>query len=131
MLGVYLSSQNAFYLDKQGTFSSLVTVSYLPGFIAGSYDFEEAQFGLNIGFRKTFFDGRLVTTIDAEDIFNSMNIPLRSEYLNQNNSYFAQPESQKIRFGIVYKFGNFKLDNASDATTVEENNRLEELTIDD
>ena len=54
-----------------------------------------------------------------------MNIPLKSQYLNQNNSFFAMPESRSIRFGAIYKFGNFKLGDNKRAISAEESERLE------
>ncbi len=123
--GAYIYAGNYFTLSKDGTFSGEVTSTYIPDYIVGSYDFEEPQFGLNFGLRKTFFDSRLVTTVNVEDIFNTMNMPLRSQYLNQNNSFFAMPESRMIRFGVTYKFGNFKLGDNKRAITAEESARLE------
>lgn len=123
--GAYIYAGNFFTLSKDGTFSGEVTTTYIPDYVVGSYEFEESQFGLNFGFRKTFFDSRLVSTVNVEDIFNTMNMPLRSQYLNQNNSFFAMPESRMIRFGVTYKFGNFKLGDNKRAITAEESARLE------
>ncbi|TBW25823.1 outer membrane beta-barrel family protein [Gramella sp. KN1008] len=123
----YLQAYNQFTLSKDGTFIGELTGSYMPGFIVGSYDYEEAQYGLSIGLRKSFFDSRLITTVNVEDIFNSMNIPLRSQYLNQNNAFFAKPESRMIRFGLTYKFGNFKLNDNKRAIDAEESERLKEI----
>lgn len=125
VFGAYIYAGNFFTLSKDGTFSGEATTTFIPDYISGSYEFEEPQFGLNLGLRKTFFDSRLVTTVNVEDIFNTMNIPLRSQYLNQNNSFFAMPESRMIRFGVIYKFGNFKLGDNKRAITAEESARLE------
>ncbi|MDX1761395.1 MAG: outer membrane beta-barrel protein, partial [Christiangramia sp.] len=118
------TASNFLTLSKDRTFSGDVGVTYVPDFITGSYQFEEAQFGLNVGLRKTFFDSRLVTTINVEDAFNEMNIPLRSQYLNQNNGYFAKPESRMLKLGLIYKFGNFKLSDNKRAIDAEESQRL-------
>ncbi|MCH4822440.1 TonB-dependent receptor [Gramella lutea] len=123
--GAYLYAGNFFTLSKDGTFSGELTSTYIPDYIVGSYEFEEPQFGLNLGLRKTFFDSRLVATVNVEDVFNTMNIPLRSQYLDQNYSYFAKPESRLVRFGVTYKFGNFKLGDNKRAITAEENERLQ------
>ncbi|HEA31492.1 MAG TPA: TonB-dependent receptor [Leeuwenhoekiella sp.] len=125
----YLQAVNAFYLDQAGTFSSLLTAFYNPDYISGSYDFEEGQVGFSLGFRKTFFDDRLVATVDFEDIFNQVNIPLQSRYLNQDNSFFAKPESRSVRFGLRYNFGNFKLNDNDRATTTEESERLNAQSV--
>ena len=125
--GAYIYAGNFFTLSEDGTFSGELTTTYIPDYIVGSYEFEEPQFGLNFGLRKTFFDGRMITTVNVEDIFNTMNIPMRSQYLNQNNSFFAMPESRMLRFGVTYKFGNFKLGDNKRAITAEESARLESM----
>ncbi|SDR91019.1 outer membrane beta-barrel protein [Christiangramia echinicola] len=123
--GAYIYAANYFTFSKDGTFSGEVTSTYVPDYIVGSYEFEEPQFGLNFGLRKTFFDSRLIATLNVEDIFNTMNLPMRSQYLNQNYSYFAMPESRMLRLGVTYKFGNFKLADNKRAITAEESARLE------
>ncbi len=124
VFSTYVGAQNYFTLSKDGTFSGELGGSFLPRFIDGSYQFDEPQYGLNMGLRKTFFNNRLETTINVDDIFNTMNVPLRSQYLNQNNSFFAMPESRMLRIGLLYKFGNFKLRDNSRALDVDENQRL-------
>lgn len=121
---VYLSAGNYLTLSKDGTFSGNLTATYSPDFIAGSYDFDEPQYGVSLGLRKTFLNDRLTATVNVEDLFNTYNIPLRSNYLNQDNSFFAMPESRSIRFGILYKFGNFKLRDNQRALEADEKDRL-------
>ncbi|WP_031426836.1 outer membrane beta-barrel family protein [Flavimarina sp. Hel_I_48] len=127
--GAFLQTVHSFTLDKEGTFSTLLTTYYMTDYISGSYHFDESQLGVNLGVRKVFFDDRLVATIDFDDIFNQMNIPLSSRYLNQDNSFFARPESRMVRFGLRYNFGNFKLSDNERASTTEESERLKEQGI--
>lgn len=125
LISVYLSASNYLTLSKDGTFSGNITGTYTPGFIAGSYDYEDSQYAIYLGVRKTFFNDRLSATINVEDLFNTNNIPLRSNYLNQDNSFFAMPESRSIRFGLLYKFGNFKLRDNQRVLEADEKDRLE------
>ncbi|MCM4160106.1 TonB-dependent receptor [Antarcticibacterium flavum] len=121
----YIQAQNFLTLSKDGTFSAEVTGSFLPGYIEGSYNFDEPQTILSVGLRKSFLNDRLVATINVDDIFNGQNIPLVSNYLNQNNSYFVREgETRRVRFGVIYKFGNFKLRDNSRAIEAEEGKRL-------
>ncbi len=124
VFSTYIGAQNFFTLSKDGTFSGELGGTFLPRFISGSYQFDEPQYGLSLGLRKTFFEDRLETTINVDDVFNSMNVPLTSQYLNQNNSFFAMPESRMLRLGLVYKFGNFKLRDNKRPVDVDENQRL-------
>lgn len=129
VFSTYIQAYNYFILSKDQNFSAEVIGTYLPAFIAGSYDFEDPQYGLTIGLKKTFFDSRLTATVNLEDAFNSMNIPLRSQYLNQNNGFYARPESRMLKFGLIYKFGNFKLNDNSRAIDAEESERLKEQSF--
>lgn len=125
----YIQVYNQFTLSKDRTFIAELTGSFLPAYISGSYKFDDPQYGINIGLRKTFFDKRLTASINAEDIFNTMNIPMSSRYLDQNNSFFAMPESRLVRFGLKYKFGNFRLHDNQRAIDAEEGERLKEKAL--
>ena len=125
----YLLMQNYFTLSKDRTFTATLTGFYVPAFIAGAYRFDEPQYNVTLGLRKTFFGGRLETSVDVEDIFNSVNIPMSSKYLNQDNSFFAMPESRYVRFGLRYKFGNFKLKDNNRSQDAEESERLKTKEI--
>lgn len=125
----FFQGYNQFTLSEDRSFIGELSIYYAPDFVVGSYDFEEQQLGVSFGVRKNFFDNRLTATINVEDIFNTMNIPLASRYLNQNNSYFAMPESRSIRFGLKYNFGNFKLKDNSRPVDAEESERLKEKTV--
>ncbi len=121
----FLQAQNFITLSKDRTFSAELTASYLPQYITGSYTFDEPQYILSFGLRKTFFNNRLVTTVNVDDIFNSTNVPLSSQYLNQDNSFFErEAETRRVRFGLIYKFGNFRLRDNSRAIDAEESQRL-------
>ena len=124
--GVYLATQNYLTLTKDRTFNAEVSTYFISDITQGSYTYGNPPFGLNIGLQKTFFKGRLTATVDVNDILNTMNFPLESRYLDQDFSFFARPESRKIRFGLRYKFGNFKLSDNKRATDVEESERLKE-----
>lgn len=128
VFSTFLQAMNYLTLSQDRTFSAELGVYYLPDFISGSYDYGDEQMGVTVGLRKTFFDSRLTATVNVEDIFNTMNIPLTSQYLNQNNSFYGRPESRRVRLGLIYKFGNFKLRDNNRAIQAEEGERLEEET---
>ena len=121
----FLQAQNFFTLTKDRTFSAELTASYLPQYISGSYVFDEPQYLLAVGLRKSFMENRLVATVNVDDIFNSTNVPLTSQYLNQNNSFYErEAETRRLRLGLIYKFGNFRLRDNSRAIDTEESERL-------
>lgn len=129
MISTYISAQNYFTFSKDRTFSGELTGSYLPNFVSGSYRFEEPQYIISAGLRKSFFDNRLIASVNVDDIFNRQNIPLSSQYLNQNNSFYVREgETRRLRFGLIYKFGNFRLRDNQRAINTEEGERLQEAT---
>lgn len=129
VFSTYIQAYNYFILSKDQTFTAEVIGTFLPDYIAGSYKFEDPQYGLTVGLKKSFFNSRLMATVNLEDAFNSMNIPLKSQYLNQNNGFFAMPESRMLKLGLIYKFGNFKLNDNSRAIDAEESERLKDQKV--
>ena len=123
--GLYIETLN--YLIINPTLNVAISNNFTSNFLVGSYEYDRPQYRLNVDIQKRFLDGRLIVNLSSEDIFNTNNIPLTSHYLNQNNTFFAMPESQKIRVGVRYNFGNFKLSDNSRNTSVEEETRLKEL----
>ena len=121
--GIYLQTLNYLIIDQ--TLTATISNYFMSNILAGSYEYDRPQYRLNVDIQKRFLDGRLIVNLSSEDLFNTMNIPLTSRYLNQNNTFFAMPESQKIRIGLRYNFGNFKLSDNNRATSVEEEKRLQ------
>ncbi len=123
--GIYLQTQNYFILDQDQTLTTTLVNTFTSNILVGSYQYDRPQYALTLDIQKTLMDGRLILNFSSEDVFNTNNIPLTSQYLNQNNSFFAMPESQKIRVGLRYKFGNFKLRDNNRGINAEEEKRLE------
>ena len=117
--GVYVFIGNYITLSKDGTFSGDIGVTYLSSFLKANYKMSETT-NLTMGLRKTIWDKKGVITLVSEDILGLANAELTSKYLNQDYSYFAKPETQFVRLGFTYNFGNFKLrDNKRDIEKVE------------
>lgn len=114
---------NSFTLSKDGTFSGELSLTYVSDWITGSYSFEPMT-TLSVGFRKTFWDNRAEVSLNLEDILDKTNTRLTSEYLNQDNSFLAQPESRYVRVSFKYNFGNFRLSDNQRAIEAEERERL-------
>ena len=117
--GIYAFVGNYFTLSKDGTFSGDIGITYLSSFLKANYIISETT-NLTMGLRKTLWDKKGVITLTAEDILGLANSRLTSKYLNQDYSYFAKPETQFIRVGFTYNFGNIKLkDNKRSIEKVE------------
>ena len=78
-----------------------------------------------MGVKKSFWKERATLTVTASDILGEANALLTSRYLNQDNSYFAVPETQNVRIGFTYNFGNFKLEDNERDIDKNERTRIE------
>ncbi|APS38155.1 outer membrane beta-barrel family protein [Salegentibacter sp. T436] len=114
---------NSFTLSKDGTFSGNLSFTYVSDYITGSYNFDPFS-TLSLGVRKTLWNNRAELSLNINDIFNNTNTRLTSQYLNQDNSYFAQEEMRYVRVGFKYNFGNFRLEDNQRSIDAVERNRL-------
>lgn len=120
---VFAQIYNAFTLSKDGTFSGNLTFLYVSDYMSGSYTFDPFS-TLSIGLRKSLWDNRAVLSLNVNDIFNNTNTRLTSQYLNQDNSFFAREETRYIQIGFKYNFGNFRLKDNQRSINAAERDRL-------
>ena len=106
--GFYSNLNNSFTLSEDGSFTGETSLTYLSGFLLGSYQTSE-MITLNMGLRKSLWDNRAILSLTVEDILGRANPTLVSRYANQDNSYKAVPETQFVRLGFTYNFGNYRL----------------------
>ena len=122
--GFYAEMYSGFTLSKDKTFTSDLTATYISNTIYGSFNYEN-QFICSVSFRKSLWENRASITIGVDDIFDTNNVPVTSKYYNQDNSYYAKPESRLFRLGFKYNFGNYKLRNNNHKHKIDEENRLD------
>lgn len=117
--GFYGFMGNYLTLDKDGSLTGEIALTYLSGFLDGSYTLSET-INLNLGLRKSFWKNRAVLSLTAEDVLGRANARYTSRYLNQDNSYLARPETQFVRLGLTLNFGNYGLaDNERNLNKIE------------
>lgn len=121
--GVQAYVYNVFTLAKDGSFEGTLFLMHISDFISGSYQLDPMT-TLSLGFRKTLWNNRVELTLNFEDVLNETNTRLTSQYLNQDNSFFAQEELRYVRFGFKYNFGNFRLSDNQKAIEAAERDRL-------
>ncbi len=121
--GFYGTLGNSFTLSKDGSFTGDLSLTYVSDWMSGSYQLEPMT-TLSLGLRKTFWDKRAELSLHLEDILDKTNTRLTSRYLNQDNSFLAQPESRYVRLGFKYNFGNFRLSDNQRSIEAEERERL-------
>lgn len=123
--GVFNQILNFITLSEDQTLTAEISTSFLSNILSGSYLYNRPQFGLDLGLQKTFLDNRLTLSVNAEDVFNTNSVPLTSQYLNQDIYYYTQAELQRVRVGLRYNFGNFRLSDNNRPAEAEEVERLE------
>lgn len=123
--GIYGYLANYLTLTKDGTFTGEVTMTYISQFLQGTYISEE-QLNLTLGLRKSFFNNRAIISVAAEDLLERWVSDNNARFLNQDNFYRRSSEPQFIRFGFVYNFGNFRLEDNQRAIEKKERERLGE-----
>ncbi|MBU2995858.1 TonB-dependent receptor [Cellulophaga baltica] len=121
--GVYAYLANYLTLSKDGTFTGDIGVTYLSGFINGDKKMASTT-DLTMGLRKSLWNKRAVVTIAAEDVLSLVNYKMTTNYLNQNFISYLRPETQFVRFGFTYNFGNFRLKENNRELNKNERDRL-------
>lgn len=123
-MGVFLQSYNQITLSQKGGLSSDVSARYISNLISGSLDYKNI-FDFSVSFRKSLWNNRASLTAGVDDIFKTNNVQVTSRYLNQDNSYFARPESRKFWIGFKYNFGNYLLRENKKTINSKEGDRLQ------
>ncbi|MFM1879625.1 MAG: hypothetical protein RLZZ241_2491 [Bacteroidota bacterium] len=123
--GLYAYISNDFTLSKDGSFTGEASVLYLSGFLYGTYKMTETT-TLNLGLRKSIWNGRAVMSLLGEDLLYRANARYISTYRTQDNGYAPLPESRLMRLGFTYNFGNYRLNSRSANIRNAELQRIEE-----
>ena len=119
----YIYLANYLTLSGDGSWTGELTFSHMTSNIVGSYVVGEHT-NLTLGLRKSLWDDRAILSISAEDLLGRANPRYTSRYLNQDNFYFSQPETQFVRVGFTYNFGNFRLSENNRSISKDERERL-------
>ncbi|MEZ4778069.1 MAG: outer membrane beta-barrel family protein [Flavobacteriaceae bacterium] len=122
-MGVFVQAYNQITLSQEAGFTSDVSARYISNLISGSLDYKNI-FDFSISFRKSLWNKRASLSIGVDDIFKTNNVQVASRYLNQDNSYFARPESRKFWIGFKYNFGNYILRENKKTINTKEGDRL-------
>jgi len=122
--GFYLYLANYLTLSGDGSWTGELTLTHLSGYLYGSF-IESATTNMTLGIRKSLWDNRAIISVRAEDLLGKANGTKTSRYLNQDNFYLDVPETQFVRIGFTYNFGNFRLEEIKRKIDKDERDRLE------
>ncbi len=122
--GIFTQFLNSFTISKDKTLKADLTLVHLSGLATGNYLMDDFT-TVSISARKTFWNNRAEFTLTVNDIFDTTDRKLESNFLNQRNSYFAKTESRYLLLGFIYNFGNFRLKENANQIRNEERNRID------
>lgn len=121
--GFYIYLANYLTLSGDGSWTGELTFSHFSRYLFGSY-VQSPSTNLTVGLRKTLWDNRAAISVAAEDLLGLANPTYTSRYLNQDNFFLAVPETQFVRVGFTYNFGNFRLEQNQRDIEKDERDRL-------
>ena len=121
--GFYIYLANYLTLSRDGTWTGEVTFSHFSRYLFGSY-VQSPSTNLTLGLRKSLWDNRAAISVAAEDLLGLANPTYTSRYLNQDNAFLLVPETQFVRVGFTYNFGNFRLEQNKREIEKDERERL-------
>lgn len=122
--GVYLELYNQLTISQKQSLTADVSSRYISNLISGSLDYNNI-FDFSVSLRKSFWKNAASINLGVNDIFNTNNVPVVSRYLNQDNSYFAMPETQRFFVSLKYNFGNYRLQDNNKTLNSSEGDRLQ------
>ena len=120
----YLQVANYFTFLEDKSLIADVSYTYISPYILGPADVS-ASSGLDINFRKVFFNNRASLSLGVLDIFNSRNIDTETKYLNQDVFFKSRIENRLFTIGFNYKFGNVGLNSNKKEIDLDERDRLQ------
>jgi outer membrane receptor protein involved in Fe transport len=120
---LYAQVVNYFSFLKDKSLTADVSYLYQTSTVFGPTNVS-AYHGLDINFRKTFWNNNASISIGCNDVFNTQNFTTSTKYSNQDVFVNSQLETRLFTFGFNYNFGNTHLKNNEKQIELEERDRL-------
>ena len=117
----YVTTNYQFLKDKSLT-AELSFYKVTDG-IQGSLTIEGSE-DLSFGVTKELFNKKAKLSVQLSDILKSQIVKVSTNYLNQNNYFIDNMETQYVRVGFTYNFGNQSLKKKKEEKKIDEKNRL-------
>lgn len=117
----YYSTSYQFLKDK--SLSAELSFYMVTDGIQGSLQVEGSE-DLSLGITKKLFDNKASLSLRFSDILRSQIIKISTAYLDQNNYFIDNRETQYVRVGFRYNFGNQSLKKKRQKDRISEKDRL-------
>lgn len=104
---VYIITNNFEFL-KDKSLQASINYTYASPSIKGAYTKGIRKF-VYIDISKKIWNKKASINLRIGDVFNTQYISYKSKHLNQDNGFYQKNESQYVKLGFIYNFGNRKL----------------------
>lgn len=119
----YASINNRFALNKKKDFNGEVNFNYNSSSVQGTFVFT-ATSNLSLSLSKKILKSKAEIFAIFSDVYRGEKETVTTNYGNQHNYFNAYGDSQSMRLGFRYNFGNQKLENKRSQEQTEEQKRL-------
>lgn len=109
---------------KDKSLSAEASLFYISPIVDGPSE-ASSRLGVDVIFRKAFWNNKASVSLGVTDIFNTLNFNYSTNYLNQDILTKSNIENRLFTLGFHYKFGNTKLKTNKRIIELEERDRLE------
>ena len=121
----YTSIDNNFTFLKDQSLTANLSLLYISSNIQGLSEVSGRNL-VSLSFRKTLFNNKATLSLTLNDIFNGQEFTKTTQFVNQNSAYTSNYDTQTIRLGFRYNFGNTKLTTNQRTKSSAEQERLKE-----
>jgi len=121
----YTSIDNNFTFLKDQSLTANLSLLYISSNIQGLSEVSNRNL-VSLSFRKTLWNKKATLSLTLNDIFNGQKVTKTTQFANQNSAYTADYDTQTIRLGFRYNFGNTKLTTNQRTKSSAEQERLKE-----
>ncbi|MCH2196914.1 outer membrane beta-barrel family protein [Kordia sp.] len=122
---LYTSLDNNLTFLKDKSLSANLSILYISSNIQGLSEISDRNF-VNLSLRKALWNKKAIVSLTVNDILNGQEFTKQTQFVNQNNNYFTNYDTQTIRIGFRYNFGNTKLQTNQRNKSSAEQERLKE-----
>jgi hypothetical protein len=121
---VYIFTNN-FKLLKDKSLNASINYTYASPSVKGSYVKGVRKF-VYIDISKKIWKKKAMLSLRIGDVFDTQYISFKSKHLNQDNGFYQKNESQYVKIGFIYNFGNRKLKENKKIKNSSEKKRIDE-----
>jgi len=114
---------NYFSFLKDKSLTADVSYLYISPIVNGPSQIS-SRHGLDLNFRKTFWNNKASLSVGISDVFNTQNFTQANQYLNQDYFLKSRLENRLLTVGFNVKFGNTHLKTNEKTIDFEERDRL-------